>query len=110
MMLFLTYLLGSEKSESGLDGSSVSGPTKSEDTSIGYRDGEDSITFGAECFLWTAECCVLVSLGNNRSFRWFKKMKMLLHSPEQVIMIEKRKPELFETDKDYDLLFLKSFA
>jgi hypothetical protein len=25
-------------------------------------------------------------------------------------MIEKRKPELFETDKDYDLLFLKSFA
>jgi hypothetical protein len=43
-MLFLKDTLDSEKSESSLHDSSVSEPTKSQDISFGYHNGENSIT------------------------------------------------------------------
>jgi hypothetical protein len=44
MMLFLKYLLDSEKSESSLHDSSERDLTGSQDTSFSYHDGENSIT------------------------------------------------------------------
>jgi hypothetical protein len=91
--------------------SSVSGPTASEDTSIGYRDGEDSISEASHALSVPSVSCGLLSVASLSPRETIdhsdglRKMKMSLHSTEPVIMIEKRIPERLETDKDDNLLF-----
>jgi hypothetical protein len=87
IMLFLKDMLDSEKSQISLDDSSVSEPTKSQDTSFGYHNGENSVTeiSYAVSVLSTSRPCSVSSVFSKKTINYSGgsgKTKMVLDSTD----------------------------